>query len=309
MTESSPSHRPSADAATVTTVLVNYNQTDLTVACLQSLRQLTHPSRVVVVDNGSRPEQVERLRAQLPPDDLLVLPDNVGFTAANNAGMRFACRDTLPDFIWMLNNDTVAHPHALGALVEQAQQQPRCGAVASVLFDMGTDHVQAFGGGHVSLWNGRSVMVTRPVPEHELDFLSGTSLLIDMRAAEQTGLLDERYFMYWEDVDFCFRLRRAGWTLAVAPDSKVWHVGAASTGVNTRARKSETFERVFSQSTVRFYLRHAPLPAVPLARGLGWYLIKRVLRGHWPQARAIVQGSLSGLRHPQGMTKRMTQKH
>ncbi|MFW8627295.1 glycosyltransferase family 2 protein [Deinococcus sp. ME38] len=282
----------------VTVIVINYNQTDLTVACLQSLRHLTHPGRVVVVDNGSRPEQLERLRAHLPAQDLLVLPVNVGFTAANNAGSAFALQTGEPEFLWFLNNDTLVDPGALDALVRRAQERPDIGAVASVLYDMGTETVQAYGGGRVSLWKGESRLLRRTVPDEQLDFLAGTSLLVRVLAIRQIGLLDEQFFMYWEDTDYSFRLRAAGWALTVAADSQVWHLGAVSTGANTATRKSETFERVFSQSTVRFYRRHAPLPIVPLTCGLGWYFVKRLLKREWPQARAIVQGTLAAFRPP-----------
>lgn len=281
----------------VTVIIINYNQTDLTAACLHSLTSLTYPNlRVVVVDNGSAPGAVTALRAHVPPRDLVALPRNVGFTAANNAGSAVALQSGQPDFLWFLNNDTLVDPDALSALVRAARQRPSVGAVASVLYDMGTDTVQAYGGGRVSLWNGRAQLVQAAVPDEQLDFLAGTSLLVRVLAVRQVGLLDEQFFMYWEDTDYSFRLRAAGWALTVAPDSRVWHLGAVSTGANTVKRKSETFERVFSQSTVRFYRRHAPLPIVPLTRGLGWYFIKRLLKREWPQARAIVQGTVGAFR-------------
>lgn len=281
----------------VTVIIINYNQTDLTAACLHSLTSLTYPNlRVVVVDNGSSPGAVTALRAHVPPRDLVALPRNVGFTAANNAGSAVALQSGQPDFLWFLNNDTLVDPDALSALVRAARQRPSVGAVASVLYDMGTDTVQAYGGGRVSLWNGRAQLVQAAVPDEQLDFLAGTSLLVRVLAVRQVGLLDEQFFMYWEDTDYSFRLRAAGWALTVAPDSRVWHLGAVSTGANTVKRKSETFERVFSQSTVRFYRRHAPLPIVPLTRGLGWYFIKRLLKREWPQARAIVQGTVGAFR-------------
>ena len=281
----------------VTVIIINYNQTDLTAACLHSLTALTYPNlRVVVVDNGSAPGALAALRAHVPPRDLVALPRNVGFTAANNAGSAVALQSGQPDFLWFLNNDTLVDPDALSALVRAARQRPSVGAVASVLYDMGTDTVQAYGGGRVSLWNGRAQLVQAAVPDEQLDFLAGTSLLVRVLAIQQVGLLDEQFFMYWEDTDYSFRLRAAGWALTVAPDSRVWHLGAVSTGANTVKRKSETFERVFSQSTVRFYRRHAPLPIVPLTRGLGWYFIKRLLKREWPQARAIVQGTVGAFR-------------
>ena len=100
--------------------------------------------------------------------------------------------------------------------------------------------------------------------------------------------------MYWEDADFCFRLRAAGWRLAVADGSRVWHVGSASMALGTHPHHSEFFERTFTRSAVRFFRKHARLPIVPILAGPGFHLAKRVLRGQWGRARAIALGAWQG---------------
>ncbi|GAA5534562.1 glycosyltransferase family 2 protein [Deinococcus aluminii] len=282
----------------VAIIVINYNGWRLTDACLTSLRDLAYPNaRVLVVDNGSTDDSLARLRERWPDLELIEITHNVGFTAANNVGARRALQGEA-EFLWFLNNDTVVDPHALSELVTTLEADARRGAAASVLYDMqAPERVQAWGGGFVRLWHGDADGHFGPVPEERLHFLIGTSCLVRRAAIEAVGLLDERFFMYWEDADFCFRLRAAGWRLAVADGSRVWHVGSASMGDNnSRTHKSETFELQFTKSAVRFFRKHAPVPLVPLLAGPGFYLLKRVLRGQWARARAVARGAWLGLR-------------
>lgn len=293
MNLSSPSPRPR-----VAVVVINYNGWPLTDACLTSLGGLAYPNaHVLVVDNGSTDDSLVRLHERWPDLDLTVLPHNVGFTAANNVGARRAL-ELGAEYLWFLNNDTVVDPRALDELVATLESDPRIGAAASVLYHMrAPEEVQAWGGGSVRMWGGLATMHAGPVPEEQLHFLGGTSCLVRRAAQEQVGLLDERFFMYWEDADFCFRLRAAGWRLAVAEGSRVWHVGSASMGDNSRTHKSEAFELHFTKSAVHFFRKHARLPLVPLLVGPGLYLVKRVLRGQWVRARAVARGAWLGFRH------------
>lgn len=289
-----------SSSSPVTVVVINYNGWQLTDACLTSLRDVQYPDlRVVVVDNGSTDDSLVQLRERWSALELVEIPHNVGFTAANNVGARWALQSDA-EYLWFLNNDTVVERGALAELVATLEADVRIGAAASVLYHMrDPGEVQAWGGGTVRLWGGLASMHLKPVPEARLDFLGGTSCLVRRTALEQVGLLDERFFMYWEDADFCFRLRAAGWRLAVAADSRVWHVGSASMGDNnTRTHKSEAFELHFTKSAVHFFRKHAPVPLIPLLVGPGFYLVKRVLRGQWARARAVARGAWLGLRRP-----------
>ncbi|MFC4427044.1 glycosyltransferase family 2 protein [Deinococcus navajonensis] len=280
-----------ASAPRVGIVVINYNSWEHTDACLRSLAALDYPhAEVVLVDNGSTNDSVRQLKARFPDQPIMRIPSNVGFTAANNVGTREALRRGA-EYVWFLNNDTTVDPTVLSELVKVAQEHPHLGAVGSVLYDMhGPERVQGWGGGWVNLWRGQAELYLSPVPWSQLDFLCGTSLLVRRRAMEEVGLLDERYFMYWEDADFSFRLRHAGWGLGVAQAARTWHLGAASTGLSTLTHKSLDWELNFTKSAVWFFRRHAPVPLIPLLAGPGLYLIKRVLRGQWTRAAAVARG-------------------
>jgi GT2 family glycosyltransferase len=126
----------------------------------------------------------------------------------------------------------------------------------------------------------------------------GASLLLRWRALRDVGLLDERYFVYWEDTDLSFRLRAAGWGLAVAEGSVVRHHGNSSLGF-----QSPAWDRAFTASSIVFFRRHARLPWAPILVSVSGRMARRASRGRWRNARATWQGFRQGAissRRPQG---------
>jgi GT2 family glycosyltransferase len=270
-------------------VVLNWNGAPDTVACLDSLRQLDYGnSRLLVVDNGSTDDSEARIRAAHPDVELLQSGANLGFGGGCNVGMAHALAQGA-DYVWLVNSDATVDPAALRALVDAAQSNARVGAVGSVLFDarepgsQAPDQVQLWGGGRVSLWWGRTGHCVEP---SAVDFVSGASVLLRRAALEQVGCFDaQRYFMYWEDTDLGFRLRQAGWQLAVAPGSRLWHKQSASLG-----QGSPQLDRYMTQSGVRFFRRHAPRPWVPVTLLMTRLLLKRLVLGRWSCLRAVWQG-------------------
>ncbi|WP_218916438.1 glycosyltransferase family 2 protein [Calidithermus chliarophilus] len=269
-------------------VILNWNGWQDTVACISSLQALDYPNyRILVVDNGSTDGSVHEIRRAAPDVTVVSTGANLGFAGGNNVGIRSAVEHGA-DYVWLLNNDTVVDKGALSALVEVAESNGAIGAVGSVLYYMDQpERIQAYGGGKVSLWIGYSRHYTN-VESSRMDYLVAASLLVRRIAFEKVGLLDDGYFMYWEDTDFSFRLRKAGWKLAVATNSKVLHKESASMG-----KKSPTLDRYFNRSARRFFTRHAPLPLLPVVLGVGGRFIKRVLQRDWERALATLQGGLS----------------
>ena len=153
------------------------------------------------------------------------------------------------DYVWLINSDSTADPHALSELVRKADQNCGLGSVGSVVYEADiADRIQLWGGGWVRLWSGQSTHRRLPGP---LDFISGASVLLRREAIADVGFFDEStFFMYWEDTDLSFRLRRAGWHLAVAEDSRVWHKQSASLG-----KRNPLLDQYFTQSAIRFLRR------------------------------------------------------
>lgn len=299
-------------------ILLNWRGWRDTIGCLRSLGNLAYPNyRTLVVDNGSTDDSVARIRKASPDALLIETGENLGFAGGNNVGIRHAL-ERGADYIWILNNDTIVELATLSAMVEAAGAKSRIGAVGSVLYHMKEpNRVQTWGGGRINLWRGVSRYNAGPVSEDMLHYITGASLLISREALQDVGLLDEDFFMYWEDADLGFRLRKAGWNLATANDSRVWHKEYG--GTNGRSAASDacwdtSAVRFFSwprfrvlwnstgsaasdvywnASAVRFFRKHSRVSPVPIIIGAGGRLLKRVARLDWKRAGAVLRGTAS----------------
>ena len=271
-------------------VLVNWNSWGETSTCLASLERLDYENRtVIVVDNGSTDDSVSRIRERFPWVDVILAGKNLGFPGGCNVGMRRALADGA-DYVWLLNNDAIADPGALNAMVDKAEADPRIGAVGSAIFCMEQpSQLQAWGGGYVNFWLGRARHFLKPVPDEKVQYITGASLLIPRRVLESVGLLDDKIFLYWDDPEYCWRLRRAGWKLAVAGRSRIWHKGMQAYG-----RKNPKQDAFYSASAVRFFMQYSPTPLLSLWVGVSLRIAKRLLFGEWKRARATWAGVRQG---------------
>lgn len=156
---------------------------------------------------------------------------NGGFAFGNNVGLRYVLARGDAEYVWLLNNDTVVDPGSLSALVDAAEADPGLGMVgAKLLFYDEPDCMQAAGGGTLAHWNGSTRLVGEGARDTdrcdgsvEPEYVHGASLLVRTSLLREVGLMDETYFMYSEEVDWCLRARRAGWKLGYAPAARVWH--------------------------------------------------------------------------------------
>ncbi len=265
-------------------IVLNWNGWRDTLACVVSLQQLDYPNfGLMVIDNDSSDASPLHIAAHRPPVELMMSGANLGFGGGCNIGIQRALARGA-DYVWLINSDATVDPAALSALVDTAESSARIGAVGSVLFDAGSvDRLQLWGGGNVQLWSGRTHHQRAPAA---LDYVSGASLLLRREALLQVGVFDDKlFFMYWEDTDLGFRLRQAGWQLAVAQASHVWHKQSASLGQGSPLR-----DEYFACSGVRFLRRHAPVPLLAVTAMLGVMLLKRLLKGELTRVRAVWRG-------------------
>jgi GT2 family glycosyltransferase len=240
---------------------------------------------ILVVDNASTDDSVARIREAHPRAVMIETNRNLGFAGGNNAGIRYALNQGA-DYVWLLNNDTTPAPDALSALVAKAASDSRLGAVASVTYYASSpSRVEAWGGSHVNLWCGFGRNTTEPRPDAWFHSLNGTSLLIPRTALQDAGLLDEGFFLYWEDTEFCFRLRKKGWRLAAAPDSNVLHKVSASTGGNKLI-----LDRYQTASGLRLLQLHSPAPTFASAMFLSIRFAKRLLGLQFDRCKSVWRG-------------------
>jgi GT2 family glycosyltransferase len=264
-------------------LVLNYNNWSDTNECLASLQGLEYQRlHILVLDNGSMDGSVQTIRERFPSIEIIALAENLGFAKANNLGIRAALeRDA--DYVWLLNNDTRVDPRALAAMVRKAESDLKIGAVGSAIYSMAEpESLQAWGGGYVSLWSGRSRHFHDPVPDQRIQYLTGASLLLRRSVLESVGFLDEGFFFYGEDADYCFRMRRAGWRLAVAADSKVWHKQMAT--IDSRSFYAEFH---CNKGAVRFFRKHAALPFVPVCLRTALRMAKVASTADWKRMWAI----------------------
>ena len=221
----------------VAVILLNWRGYDDTRACCVSLREADlRGAQVYVVDNGSADGSAGRLRAEFAEYRHLSFADNKGYAGGNNAAMEHALSDGA-DFVILLNNDTTVDPGFLTNLLNAASQDPQRGMVGPKMCIFAAPETIWYAGGTVSFsrWypfghNGEgendSAEFNRP---KETEFISGCCVLIRSETIKQIGLLDERFGLYCEDVDWCLRARAAGWKLWYEPRAVIYHKVSRST--------------------------------------------------------------------------------
>ncbi len=217
--------------SSVTVVLLNWNGLQDTRECLESLRHVNYPSfRVVVVDNGSRNDEASALAADFGDFiDLVRLPANTGFSGGANTGIKRALESS-PDYVMLLNNDTVVDPEFIRELVTEAGQHSDVAAICPRTYFYNEPRKIYSTGGSVDIWRGVARQVGRGETDNgqfnapaRRDYADGVCMLIPTEALAKVGLLDEQYFAYWEETDWCIRARDLGLRCYYAPQARIWH--------------------------------------------------------------------------------------
>lgn len=253
----------------VTVVIVNWNGKDNTLSCLASLGK----RNIIVVDNASTDGSVEAINTRFPAVEIIQNSENLGFTGGNNIGIKSALSRGA-DFIWLLNNDTVVDKNALQSLIEAFDDRSVGIAGSKIYFSHGREfhkdrykigelgNVLWYAGGRID-WNNMYAS-HRGVDEvdrgqydepEETEFITGCSMMVKREVFEKVGLLDEKFFAYLEDVDFCLRAKNHGYKLLYKPSSIVWHKNASSSG----SPGSVLHEYYLTRNRLAMAFRYAPI--------------------------------------------------
>ncbi|MGB8700734.1 MAG: glycosyltransferase family 2 protein [Thermosynechococcaceae cyanobacterium] len=288
--------------------IVNYRTPQLTLDCLASLaieRQFYPNLNVVVVDNASGDDSAEILAQGIAAHQWQTwvsfqpLSVNGGFGAGNNWIIRQTLQETdPPEYILLLNPDTVLRPQAIAPLVQFLETHPQVGIAGSRLEDPdGTPQCSAFR--FPSCWNEldqglRWGPVSRLLQHHCIvlpigdqpcaaDWLAGASLLIRRSVFEAIGLFDEAYFLYFEEVDLCHRAQQAGWECWYVPNSRVVHLVGQSSGITDTKRQPQRRPQYWFNSRRRYFLKfhgwsYAAATDLLWMVGFGLWCIRRQLQ-------------------------------
>jgi GT2 family glycosyltransferase len=208
-------------------IVLNWNGKEDTKQCLLSLQKLKDPATVFVVDNGSSDGSQEMIKTQFPEFRLIETGFNLGYAGGNNVGIELALKEGF-SHIFILNNDTIVDPDVVGAFLE-GFSQTGAGILGGRIFRMDTpDALDHLGG----KWNPERMDFDYiQHDESPLDYVCGAALMVRREVFETVGLFDARFFLFWEEADFCMRAQRAGFSVLPCEHAKVWHkISASFTG-------------------------------------------------------------------------------
>jgi len=261
----------------ITAVVLNWNGEKYITDCLQSLKLVRHPGvdfKIVVVDNDSQDGSADIISKKFPEVTLVRNDHNAGFAEGHNSGIKKALEDG-SEYVWILNPDTVVDEGALVALMDAASEYKLAGVFGSkIYYAPGTEfhkttlapadsgHVLWYAGGVVDWTNLITSSRGKDEVDHtqydhdiETDFISSVSMFVRRRVLESAGLFDWRYFLYFEENDFCERVKKAGWRLMYVCQSRVWHAAPSETAGG--ASGIQDYYR--TRNRLLFGLRHAPI--------------------------------------------------
>ncbi|WJI10170.1 glycosyltransferase family 2 protein [Methanobacterium sp. CWC-01] len=258
----------------VSIIIINWNGWKDTIECLESVYQIEYPTfDVIVVDNNSLDDSLDQIRAyssgelkfdsdffdynaenkplhvteymegETPSDiknlDLIILKNkrNYGFPRGNNVGIKFALENLDPDFILLLNNDTIVHPYFLTELVQEGHLNELVGILGPKIYYYDKKDVIWSAGCRISWKLARGIQIGSGELDHgqydekkEVEYVSGSAFLIKSEVIKEIGLMDDKYFLYFEESDWTLRANNAGFKSLYVPRAKIWHKISKSGG-------------------------------------------------------------------------------
>jgi GT2 family glycosyltransferase len=262
-------------------VIVHYRTPDLLIDCLRSLAsevQSYGNASVVVIDNQSQDGSVQRIAEAIRGEGwsdwarLMEAPVNGGFAYGNNRVVAPALAGPQPpDYFWLLNPDTTVYPGALQALVDFMAARPKAGLAGSAIEEQ-RGVVWSYAFRFPTMWSELNEslklgVVTRLLSRwavlHPMDgtpavvdWVPGASLMVKREVFADIGLMDEDYFLYFEETDFCLSAQRAGWQCWYVPDSRIYHLAGASTGMVDLPPEPRRLPRYWFESRRRYFIKN-----------------------------------------------------
>lgn len=217
-------------------VIPTYNRVNDLLECLESLAGAQiPPAQIIVVDNHSEDDTLIKVQEKFPLVKLIALDDNYGATGASNIGFTEALNKGAA-YVLRLDSDTIVAPDFLPPLLNAAEKSPDIGVLSPKMYYFDPDDEIWFAGADAHPWHFGTINDHRhekdnPVNNQfrEMDYAWGAAMLIKRQVLEQTQGFDTSFFIYYEEVDFCIRVKTLGYKLVLVPESHIWHkVGSAS---------------------------------------------------------------------------------
>jgi N-acetylglucosaminyl-diphospho-decaprenol L-rhamnosyltransferase len=257
-------------------VIVNYKTPQLVVDCVKSIRSslLECEYEIIVVDNNSQDSSISQMGKVLSGDDISFIASekNGGFSYGNNLALRDLVNRNEIKYLWLLNSDTLVFENSCRELIDFLERNQTAGIAGSRLEDRdGTPQISAFRDFTVmsemlsgfklgfldKAFENKLVAGSRISDDsHLTDWIAGASMMIRREAMVETGLLDENYFLYFEEVDYCLRARRLGWECWYVPSSHVVHLVGATTGISDSRREVPRKPQYWFNSRRYFFIKN-----------------------------------------------------
>ena len=243
-------------------IVINWNGRDDTLECLASVRQVDYPHfEVIVVDNGSSDNSVEAIRNAFPEVTVIETRENLGFAGGNNVGMRHALKNR-SEYIFLLNNDTVVDSQILKSFIRSSRLLPRDAILSAKIYYYSNPDKIWYAGAkwvgssfiHVGLGSYDDGHTFDSIAE--TDYACGCALFVCTELVKKIGLLDERFFLTFEETDFCYRARGEGFKSYVVPEAKVWHKVSISFG----GEGSPLFQYFIARNRLLWGEKNLPFP-------------------------------------------------
>jgi hypothetical protein len=251
----------------IISIILNTNRRDDTLACLDSLLKSTYQNhQVIVLDNASSDGSVEAIRSSFSTVQIMSLTKNLGYAGNNNVGIAAAISQAA-DWVLVLNEDTILAPDCLALLVDAAGRDGKIGIVGPMVYHYDEpDIIQSAGGQLNRYWESSHIAQNQPDhgqfdQPHPVDWISGCAIMVKREVIEQVGMLDERFFYYWEETEWCIRAHKQGWNIMHVPQAKLWHKGVQR---DYRPKPSVTYYKTRNRF-LTLAKHHAPF--------LAWFMV------------------------------------
>jgi GT2 family glycosyltransferase len=242
-------------------VIINWNQPELTLACLESLSNLNYsPFQIVLVDNGSTDDSVALIRQNYPDVILIETGENLGYSAGNNVGIRYAMGHGA-EYVFLLNNDTAIDKEMLLRMVAASEADPEVGMVGPTIYYFDPPNMLWSAVNSIRWPQGQIIRhgmneahpkVADDAPAQEVDYVDSCAVLVKREVIEKVGMLDEAFFINYDDADWNIRARQAGFKIVYVPTACLWHKVSAAMG---QASPATTY--YMTRNSLLFFWRHS----------------------------------------------------
>ena len=215
----------------IVTVILNTNRRKDTLECLASLEKSNYTNhKIILLDNHSTDGSQQAIRKSYPDVQLIELKENLGYAGNNNVGIATALEQGA-DWVFVLNEDTIVDPSCLANLAKVGDSDPAIGIVGPMVYHHDEPNViQSAGGMLGRKWE--SIHLGKNEPDlgqykepHTVEWISGCAILVRRAVIEQIGMLDPKFFYYWEETEWCLRSSEVGWRIVHVPQAQIWHKG------------------------------------------------------------------------------------